>query len=73
MFMLKEGSLALLTAVVAMTVGLGISRLVDTSPQWADGLVVIHAEDGGTHISAPAATVRLMPRPRPETSTPSAY
>eukprot|EP01034_Spumella_vulgaris_P004907 gene4907-6262_t len=45
MFMLREGSLALLTAVVAMTVGLGISRLVDTSPR-ADGLVMIHSDDG---------------------------
>lgn len=69
MFMLREGSLALLTAVVAMTVGLGISRLVDTSPQRPDGQVLIHSDDGATRVADPAA-VRLTARPRPETAAP---
>lgn len=65
MFMLREGSLALLTAVVAMTVGVGISRLVDTGPQRADGLVMIHSDDGATRVVTPTS-VRLSARPRVE-------
>ena len=69
MIMLREGSLALLTAVVAMTIGLGISRLVDTSPQRPDGLVVIHSDDGATRVATPDS-VRLSPRLRTDAMAP---
>ncbi len=66
MFMLREGSLVLLTAMVAVTAGLGISRLVDTAPYRPDGLVMIHGEDGGTQVATPAPTLRMAPRLRPD-------
>ncbi|MGU3496837.1 hypothetical protein ACLBXM_22565 [Xanthobacteraceae bacterium A53D] len=60
MFVLKEGSLALLTAMLAITAGLGISRLVDTPQRWAEGEVVIHPAEAPP---TPATSARLVIKP----------
>lgn len=60
MLVLKEGSLALLTAMLAITVGLGISRLVDTPQRWAEGQVVIHPAESAAPTPGPA---RLVVKP----------
>lgn len=62
MFVLKEGSLAVLTAMLAITAGLGISRLVDGPQRWSEGQVVIHSADAPPTPQTPA---RLVIRPAP--------
>ncbi|GGF64925.1 hypothetical protein GCM10007301_25880 [Azorhizobium oxalatiphilum] len=66
MFVLKEGSLALLTAMLAITAGLGISRLVDGPQRWSEGEVVIHPVDAAP---TPEMPVRMVVRPARQPAT----
>lgn len=60
MSLIKHGSFALVTAMLAISAGVSINRLVDTPQRWAEGQVVIHESEP---LQPAAVSGRLVVKP----------